>query len=135
MAHRLPKQASRRSALSTERLAQGLGATLLTTGALHFLVPKPYDQIIPEEIPGDPRVLTYVSGAAEIAIGAGLLAPQTRRASGGLATALFVAVYPANINMVRLWWRKPVIYRAIAIGRLPLQIPLVWAGLRIWREA
>ena len=24
--------------------------------------------------------------------------------------------------------------RAVAIGRLPLQFPLIWAGIRIWRK-
>lgn len=123
-----------RTRLTTDRLARIMGTTLVGMGTLHFLVPKPFDEIIPEEIPADPRTLTYASGVAEIGIGAGLLVPRTRRPAGAAATALFVAVYPANINMVRLWWHKPAVYRAVAIGRLPLQFPLIWAGIRIWRK-
>ncbi|MGV9712935.1 DoxX family protein [Gordonia sp. NPDC003424] len=116
-----------------QKLARGLAVMLLSIGTLHFVAPKPFDEIIPEEIPADPRTLTYASGAAELAIGAGLLAPRTRRASGALAAALFVAVYPANINMVRLWWGKGTAARVVAIGRLPFQFPMIWAALKVAR--
>ncbi|MFW0795530.1 hypothetical protein AAFP30_17095 [Gordonia sp. CPCC 205515] len=116
-----------------DKLAKGMAAMLFAIGTLHFVAPKPFDEIIPEEIPADPRTLTYASGVAEVAIGAGLLAPKTRRLSGGLAAALFVAVYPANINMVRLWWDKGPAARAIAIGRLPLQLPMIWAAVKVAR--
>ncbi|MFT4044876.1 MAG: DoxX-like family protein [Gordonia sp. (in: high G+C Gram-positive bacteria)] len=120
---------------SRARLLSGL---LLTAGSLHFVAPKFFDDIVPAEITDatgvSARSLTYASGVAEAAIGAGLLAPRTRRLSAAAAAALFIAVYPANINMVRLWWHKPALYRAIAIGRLPLQYPLIAAAVRIWRE-
>ena len=61
--------------------------------------------------------------------------PQTRRLAAGSAAALFVAVYPANINMVRMWWHKPPVYKAIAIGRLPLQIPLIAAAVKVFRHS
>ncbi|MCM3894926.1 DoxX family protein [Gordonia sputi] len=123
----------------SNRLARVLGGMLLGMGALHFAVPKPFDEIVPPEIAGalgtDARTLTYASGVAEVGIGAGLLVPQTRRLAAGSAAALFVAVYPANINMVRMWWHKPPVYKAIAIGRLPLQIPLIAAAVKIFRDA
>lgn len=123
----------------SNRLARVLGGMLLGMGALHFAVPKPFDEIVPPEIAGalgtDARTLTYASGVAEVGIGAGLLLPQTRRLAAGSAAALFVAVYPANINMVRMWWHKPPVYKAIAIGRLPLQIPLIAAAVKIFRDA
>ncbi|WP_454175521.1 DoxX family protein [Gordonia sputi] len=123
----------------SNRLSRVLGGMLLGMGALHFAVPKPFDEIVPPEIAGalgtDARTLTYASGVAEVGIGAGLLVPQTRRLAAGSAAALFVAVYPANINMVRMWWHKPPVYKAIAIGRLPLQIPLIAAAVKIFRDA
>ena len=123
----------------SNRLARVLGGMLLGMGALHFAVPKPFDEIVPPEIAGalgtDARTLTYASGVAEVGIGAGLLVPQTRRLAAGSAAALFVAVYPAHINMVRMWWHKPTVYKAIAIGRLPLQIPLIAAAVKIFRDA
>lgn len=125
------------SNLSPQRLARVMSAFLLTTGTLHFVAPTPFDSIVPREITDatgtSARSLTYASGAAEVAIGAGLLGSRTRRLSGAAAAALFVAVFPANVNMARMWRRKPAPYRAIAIGRLPLQIPMIAAAIRIWR--
>jgi uncharacterized membrane protein len=43
-------------------------------------------------------------------------------------------VFPANINMVRLWWDKPWPMRVIAIARLPLQIPMIIQALKVWRS-
>ncbi|MDY6809289.1 hypothetical protein GIY30_03680 [Gordonia sp. HNM0687] len=119
--------------MSPDRLARLLAGMLLSIGTLHFVAPKPFDEIIPEEIPADPRTLTYASGVAEVAIGAGLLVPRTRRLSAALAAALFVAVYPANLNMVRLWKDKPLAMRAVAIGRLPFQFPMIWAAVKVFR--
>jgi uncharacterized membrane protein len=108
--------------------AYGLAAMLIGTGTGHFLVPKPFDTIVPAELPGSPRTYTYVSGIAEVATGALLLAPVTRR-FGALAPALlFAAVFPANFNMVRLWWPKGWPMRIVALARLPLQITMIVRG-------
>lgn len=72
---------------------------------------------------------------AELATGALLLAPRTRRLGALAAVALFVAVFPANVNMVRLWKNKPVVMRAGALARLPLQIPMVLEALKIYRNS
>ncbi len=117
-----------------DRLAKALSGLLLTAGFLHFLVPKPFDAIVPEEIPGDPRLLTYASGAAEIGLGAALLPTRTRRTAAALAAALFVAVFPANVNTVRLWVDKSPLLKTIAWARLPLQLPLIAAALLVWRQ-
>ena len=112
-----------------KRAALRLAALLTTTGTLHFATPKPFDSIVPPPIPGSARFWTYASGAAELGI-AGLLAvPRTRRLGGSLAVALFVAVFPANLWAVKLFWRKPAV-RAVMIARLPLQIPLVTEALK-----
>lgn len=112
-----------------------LGAMLLGIGTVHFVAPKPFDDIIPAELPGSPRFYTYASGAAELATGALLLIPRTRRLAGLGAAALFVSVFPANVNMVRLWWDKPWPMRLIAIARLPLQIPMITQAVKVWRSA
>jgi uncharacterized membrane protein len=114
--------------------ARVLAALLLGTGTLHFVAPKPFDSIVPAELPGSARFYTYASGVAELGVGALLLAPSTRRPAGLAAAALFVCVYPANINMVRLWWDKPWPMRIAAIARLPLQIPMIVQALKIWRS-
>ncbi|ULE33537.1 DoxX family protein [Mycobacterium sp. IDR2000157661] len=115
--------------------AARMAAMLFGIGTLHFLAPKPFDGIIPTELPGTPRFYTYASGAAEIGVAAALAAPRTRKAGAAAAAALFLAVWPGNFNMCRLWWHKPWPMRAIAIARLPLQIPMITTALKIYRES
>lgn len=118
-----------------DRIAKALSGLLLVAGVLHFVAPKPFDSIVPKEIPADPRLLTYGSGAAELAIGAGLLPQRTRRTAAAAAAALFIAVFPANVNMVRLWVDKSPLLKAIAWLRLPLQIPLIVGAILVWRKS
>jgi uncharacterized membrane protein len=115
--------------------AHRLGAMLMGMGTLHFVAPKPFDAIVPAELPGSQRFYTYASGVAEFATGALLLAPRTRKLGALSAVALFLAVFPANVNMVRLWKDKPLIMRLGAIARLPLQIPMITAALKIYRNS
>jgi uncharacterized membrane protein len=118
--------------------AHRLGAMLLGMGVLHFAAPKPFDAIVPVELPGSQRFYTCASGVAELGTGALLLAPRTRRIGALAAVALFVAVFPANVNMVRLWSKdpaKPLFMRIGAIARLPLQIPMIAIALKIFRNS
>lgn len=115
--------------------AYRIAALLLGIGTLHFVAPKPFDGIIPDELPGSPRFYTYASGVAEIVIGALLLPLRTRRLAALSAAALFLAVFPGNLNMVRLWWDKPWPMRVIALVRLPLQIPMVTTALKVARNS
>jgi uncharacterized membrane protein len=112
-----------------------IAALLLGVGTVHFLAPKPFDDIIPAELPGSPRLYTYASGVAEVVIGTLLLVPRTRRLAALAAAALFVAVFPGNLNMVRLWWDKPWPMRIVALARLPLQIPMITEALKVSRNA
>jgi uncharacterized membrane protein len=115
--------------------AYRLGAMLMGMGTLHFAAPKPFDTIIPAELPGTPRFYTYASGVAEFASGALLMSARTRRLGALAAIAVFLGVFPANINMVRLWRDKPRAMRIGAIARLPLQIPMITAALKILRNS
>ncbi len=115
--------------------AQRMAAMLIGIGAVHFLAPTPFDTIIPAELPGSPRFYTYASGVAEIAIGAALVPRRTRRSAALAAVALFLGVFPANLNMVRLWRDKPLPMRIAALARLPLQIPMITTALKIWRHS
>ena len=112
-----------------------MGAMLVGMGILHFAAPKPFDTIVPAELPGTPRFYTLASGVGEVATGALLLAPRTRRLGALAAVALFVAVFPANVNSVRLWWNKGWPARIGAIARLPLQYPMITGALKIYRNA
>ncbi len=120
---------------ASQAAAYRIAALLIGVGTIHFLAPKPFDGIIPAELPGSPRLYTYVSGVAEVVIGALLLVPGTRRLAALAAAALFVAVFPGNLNMVRLWWDKPWPMRVVAIARLPLQIPMITEALKVRRKA
>ena len=115
--------------------AQRMAAMLVGIGVVHFVAPKPFDTIIPAELPGSPRFYTYASGVAEIAIGGLLIPRRTRRSAALAAVALFVGVFPANLNMVRLWRDKPLPMRIAALARLPLQIPMITTALKIWRHS
>ena len=115
--------------------AYRIAALLLGIGTVHFLAPKPFDDIVPAELPGSPRFYTYASGVAELSIGALLVPRRTRRLAAFAAAALFIGVFPANVNMVRLWWGKPWPMRIVALARLPLQIPMVAAALKVSRNA
>jgi uncharacterized membrane protein len=115
--------------------AYRIAALLLGIGTVHFVAPKPFDEIIPAELPGSPRFYTYASGVAEIGIGGLLLVQRTRRLAALAAAALFIAVFPGNLNMVRLWWGKPWPMRIFALARLPLQIPMITAALKVSRNS
>jgi uncharacterized membrane protein len=134
MASPLPEPQQPASPSRAYRMAAGL----LGIGTLHFLAPGPFDTIVPAELPGSARFYTYASGVAELGV-AGLLAvPRTRRVGALAAVALFAAVYPANLNMVRLWLRDPdksLPMRIVAIARLPLQLPMILEALKIYRQS
>lgn len=120
--------------MTTDRLSRVLSAILVLPGILHFVAPKSFDALVPSAIPGSARGWTYASGAAEIGLGTAILVPRTRRTAAGLAAVLFIAVFPANVNMVAQWVNKSPTMKAIAWARLPLQIPLVILALLVRRR-
>lgn len=107
---------------------------MVTAGLTHLTTPRPYDAIVPRWLPGSTRTWTYASGVAELAVAAALARPRTRRAGGLASAALLVAVFPADIKMALDWRRRPAWQRAIVYCRLPLQVPLIWWGLRVARH-
>jgi uncharacterized membrane protein len=113
----------------------GLSTLLAASGVLHFLIPGPYDATIPRALPGKARTWTYVSGATELTVAAAIALPRTRRMGGLAAAAFFAAVFPANVQMAIDWRHAHPVKRAIAYGRLPLQIPLVMWARRVGETA
>lgn len=109
--------------MAHRRSAVSLAALLAVAGAAHFVVPAPYERIVPEVF-GDPAFWVRWSGVAEIAC-AGLVAhPRTRRVGALAAAGLFIAVFPANVKMAL----DGDVLAGLAWARLPLQVPLVlWA--------
>lgn len=107
---------------------------LFGMGVLHFAAPKPFDSIVPPQLPGSARAYTYASGVAEIGVAAALAVPRTRRLGGSLAAMLFVAVFPANIQFTVDSLRNPkasTLVRIASVARLPLQIPMIRTALRV----
>ena len=102
-----------------------LSAMMIGTGLYHFARPGPFIQIVPDWLPAH-RALVLVSGFFEILGGIGLQIPRVRRPAAWGLIALFVAVFPANVNMAvnKILVQNPV----ILWGRLPLQAVLIaWA--------
>jgi uncharacterized membrane protein len=112
-----------------------MGAMLVGSGTAHLVIPAKFDWMVPVELPGTQRFYTYGSGIVEIASGALLLVPRTRRLGATAAVATFIGVFPANLNGVRLWWDKPWWMRLVPILRLPMQIPMITTALKIRRNA
>jgi uncharacterized membrane protein len=86
-----------------------LAALLAGAGLTHFLKPGFYDPIVPHALPGPARAWTYGSGVVELAVAAAVAAPRTRSRGALVAAVLFVAVYPANIQMAvdaSTWGRR-----------------------------
>jgi uncharacterized membrane protein len=81
-----------------EPLCYAMGVGYVLAGALHFVVPGAYAQVIPPVFPR-PLALVYLSGLAEIVLGVGVAVPRTRRLAAWGLIALLVAVVPANVYM------------------------------------
>jgi uncharacterized membrane protein len=113
-----------------------LAGLLTVTGSLHFLTPRPFVAIVPRQLPRR-RALVQLSGAAELACAAGLAVRPTRRVAGLVTTALFLVVFPANVQMALDAQRKPrsTAYRAATWLRLPVQLPLVLWARSVARDA
>jgi uncharacterized membrane protein len=96
-----------------------LAGLMVLVGVQHFRDPEPFVRIVPSALPA-PRLLVYLSGVFEILGGVGLLVPRTRRAAAWGLIALFVAVFPANVNMA---------FNDIPMGDHPVPPVLLWLRL------
>lgn len=74
------------------------GGMYVNVGVQHFTNTVWFEPIVPA-ILGDPAFWVYVTGVIEIALGIGLIIPQTRRQAGLWSAAFLVVVYWANLNM------------------------------------
>ncbi|NEQ24244.1 MAG: DoxX family membrane protein [Microcoleus sp. SIO2G3] len=102
-----------------ELLRVSLAIALVIVGTTHFLTPTPYVRIVPGMLP-HPLGLVYLSGFFEILGGIGLLIPWVSQAAAWGLIALFIAVFPANINMA---------VNEISIEGVPHIPALYWARL------
>ena len=100
---------------------------MVGAGVNHFRSPAPYVGMMPAVLPA-PLTLVYVSGVAEILGGLGLILPATRRLAAWGLIALFIAVFPANLNMAinHLPLGTDTVPGWALWARLPLQLLLIW---------
>lgn len=108
-----------------------LAGLLLGAGVTHFVRPEFYDALVPPVLPGSTRAWVYGSGVVELAVGAAVAVPRTRRRGAIAAAALFVAVFPGNVYMAVEPGDVP---RWAALARLPLQVPLVLWAVQVARR-
>jgi uncharacterized membrane protein len=106
-----------------------LAGVFIFMGVLHFVVPKPFDAIMPKFIPrAYRRPLTLISGFFELLGGVGVVVPVTRPWAGVGLVLLLIAVFPANVQMLlsARAAHAPAGRQAGLWIRLPLQVLLVW---------
>jgi uncharacterized membrane protein len=101
------------------------------SGVVHLLSPRTFEPLIPSWL-GHPRAIVYTSGIAELVCSGGL----ARRTSWGrrASVLLLLGVFPGNIQLAVTESRRSPgrcgLRQVLAIGRLPLQLALVWAALQ-----
>ena len=116
------------------RSRKALAGFFAFAGAMHFVIPRSYESIVPPWLTLR-REAVVVSGVAEIAGAAAILSPASRRFARWWLLGLLAAVFPANVHMALQPRAGPGldlkrVPRWALWARLPLQ-PL--AMLWVWR--
>lgn len=117
------------------RSQKALAGFFAFTGTMHFVIPRSYEAIVPPSIADRKREVVIVSGIAEIAGGAAVLAQPTRRFARWWLLGLLVAVFPANVHMAV----NPEQVKGLDLARVPrwalwARLPLQpLAMLWVWR--
>jgi uncharacterized membrane protein len=115
------------------RAPLALAAAFLGSGIVHLVRPQVFAPIMPRAIPEARHTeLIYASGVAELVCAAGLF--RRTRWAAPASIAVLAAVFPANVQMALDSGTGrnsgPSDSRAVAWGRLPLQLLLAWAALQ-----
>ncbi len=110
-----------------------LAAAFAGSGVVHLVRPQVFASIMPRAIPEEHHTnLISASGVAELVCAVGLLRRTRWARAASLAT--LAAVFPANVQMALDAGtgrnQGPADSRAVAWGRLPLQLAMVWAALQ-----
>ena len=97
----------------------------MAAGVNHFIQPEIYLKMMPPYLPLHAE-LVYLSGFAELVLGALLLVPPLRRFAAYGIIALLLAVFPANLYMFTSGIFE--IPEWLLLLRLPFQLVfIVWA--------
>lgn len=112
-----------------------LALFFVAAGVNHFLSPPLYLELMPPYLPSHHQLI-YISGFAEILLGAGVVFQHTRRIAGWGLIALLIAVFPANIHATLHGFRSVPSW--ILWARLPIQFVLIawvyWCCVKENRE-
>jgi uncharacterized membrane protein len=105
------------------------GFVMVAVGVLHFVAPAGFVKIVPAWLPA-PLFLVLLSGFFEILGGVGLFVRRAHRLAAWGLIALYVAVFPANINMAIHGIQPDGMHlSAVALwARLPFQAVLIWVA-------
>lgn len=111
-----------------------IGSLFILAGIMHFMKPEFFLRIMPDYLPWH-KPLVLISGFFEIIGGIGLMLPSFQTVASWGLILLLLAVFPANIEMFRKYYRKhgfsPFVWALLL--RLPFQFVLTgwvfWAGL------
>ena len=106
-----------------------LAAAMVLAGVNHFAKPRVYEKMMPMWLPAH-KPLVLISGVFEILGGVGLLVPATQQLAAWGLIALFIAVFPANVNMAvhNLPLGRTPMPKWALWGRLPVQLVFIaWA--------
>ncbi len=116
------------------RSQRALTAFFLLAGALHFVIPRSYEAMVPPWL-GRRREAVVLSGIAEMLGGATVARSSSRRFARWWLLGLLAAVFPANVHMAL----NPEQVRGLDLervprwalwARLPLQpLAMIW----VWR--
>ncbi|MFO0662234.1 MAG: DoxX family membrane protein [Polyangiaceae bacterium] len=112
-----------------------LAVAMVAIGIGHFVNPTPFVKIVPSFLPA-PLALVYVSGVFEVLGGVGVLIERVRKLASYGLVALYVAVFPANINMAvnHIQIGDTPVPEAMLWLRLPLQVVLIVWALWVGRD-
>ena len=109
-----------------------LAMFMLLMGTLHFVKAPAFVDMMPSALARWALPLVLISGFFELAGGVGLLIPALRRPAAWGLVALYIAVFPANLNMaINHVAVQGVTFPSWTLwARLPFQ--LVFIGLAAW---
>ena len=104
-----------------------LGIFFIGAGIMHFVAPSSYIGIMPRYLPS-PALLVALSGVAEIVGGVMALAPSLHFWARIWLILLLIAVFPANVEMLRIYLARgtSLLWLTALWLRLPLQGVLAW---------
>lgn len=115
-----------------------LATLFILAGINHFRTPELYLSMMPPWLPSH-TLLNYISGAAEIAGGLGLLIPKLRKPAAIGLILLLIAIFPANLHLALNGWPEMNIPRWTLWARLPFQLLFIFwvmfsAKIPLWKN-